>query len=253
MSDKVTEALVEALRQAAAEAGEQRLFRAGKLSGLFASRAGVSGGAADRALKDGLLEVVRTENRGKATAEWVRITPRGIGFLHEHESPLQALEALQGTLRASRDGLPGWLAEMRQELTDLSARLSESARAWTERLQAMSERLDDAIRRAETAKLNGGNGSAHGVPWALEALSYLDRRADQGRPGECPLPELYAAVRDRHTDLTVGGFHDGLRRLSNRGVVRLLPHNGPAAALAEPEHALLDGPVILYYAARGGA
>jgi MFS family permease len=30
------------------------------------------------------------------------------------------------------------------------------------------------------------------VPWAVEALEYLDRRAASGAAGDCPLPELFA-------------------------------------------------------------
>ena len=92
--EKVTETLVDALKLALAEPGEQRLFKSGKLAGLFAGRAGVNAEAAARALRDGLLEVVRTEAKGKTTLEWVRITPRALEFLHQHESPVQVNSTL---------------------------------------------------------------------------------------------------------------------------------------------------------------
>ena len=47
--DKATDILVEALKLAAAEPGEQRLYKSGKLEGLFASRSGQSAEAAARA------------------------------------------------------------------------------------------------------------------------------------------------------------------------------------------------------------
>src|SRR5439155_25136611 len=78
--DKVMETLLEALKQALAEGGEQRLYRSGKLPGLFAGRGGLNAEAAARAVRDGLLEVVRTESRGKVTTEWARLTPRGVAF-----------------------------------------------------------------------------------------------------------------------------------------------------------------------------
>src|SRR5690349_7939914 len=59
--DKLTETLVDALKLALAEPGEQPLFKSGKLAGLFASRVGVNAEAAARALEERLLEVVRTE------------------------------------------------------------------------------------------------------------------------------------------------------------------------------------------------
>src|SRR6059058_291622 len=58
-TDKVLDALIAALKQALAEPDEQRLFRSGKLPGLFATRSGANAEAAERAVRDGLLEVVR--------------------------------------------------------------------------------------------------------------------------------------------------------------------------------------------------
>src|SRR2546421_715129 len=50
--DKEIEALVDALKLALAEPGEQRLYKSGKLDGLFAGRVGVNGEAAARALRE---------------------------------------------------------------------------------------------------------------------------------------------------------------------------------------------------------
>src|SRR2546430_1785478 len=77
MADKVIETLVEALKQSLAEPGDQRLYRSGKLPGLFAARNGLSLEAATRAIQDGLLEVVRTDAKGKSETEWVRLTAGG--------------------------------------------------------------------------------------------------------------------------------------------------------------------------------
>src|SRR5712692_5192092 len=96
--DKVTEALVEALKQALAEPGEQRLFKSGKLAGLFPGRSGANADAAARALRDGLLEIARSETKGKTVIEWVRVTPGGVQFLHDHESPLTVLRELREEL-----------------------------------------------------------------------------------------------------------------------------------------------------------
>src|SRR5438552_16959713 len=101
-NDKVTEILLDALKLALAEPGEQRLFKSGKFAGLFAGRVGVNAEAAAQALRDGLLEVVRTESKGKTTTEWVRITPRAVEFLHQQESPVQALRGLRTVSQTHR-------------------------------------------------------------------------------------------------------------------------------------------------------
>src|SRR5438046_1398212 len=106
--DRLTQTLVEALGQAL-EAGEHRLYRAGKLDGLFPGRTGTAAEAAARALGQGLLERSRLETRGKTEIEWVRITPRGVEYLHEHESPVHALHQLRTALRANQEAVPVWL------------------------------------------------------------------------------------------------------------------------------------------------
>src|SRR5262249_23202238 len=103
-TDRFTETLLDALKQALAVPGEHRLYRSGKLGGLFPGRAGVNGEAAAFALREGLLGPVRTETKGRTTIEWVRLTPRGVDYLHEHESPLRALEELRHALKTAEAG-----------------------------------------------------------------------------------------------------------------------------------------------------
>jgi hypothetical protein len=247
--DKVTEAILAALKQALAEPGEQRLFKSGKLSGLFPGRSGVNAEAATRALQDGLLEMVRTETKGKTTIEWVRLTPRGIDFLHDTESPVVVLRELRGALQTARDGVPGWLEQLHQELLGFETRLTEDVRKYLGKLEALAGRVDQALRR-----LGAGPGVSETlaavVPWATDALGYLDRRQNSGAGGDCTLPELFAAVRERHGDLTLIAFHDGLRRLADGKALRLLPFVAPPEQLPEPEYALLDGTAVVYYAAK---
>ena len=57
-------------------------------------------------------------------------------------------------------------------------------------------------------------------------------------------------MREPRPELTVKEFHDGLRKLHDRGALRLLPHAGGQEALPEPEYALPDGNVMYYSVAR---
>lgn len=243
--DKTREALLSALKEALTDTGEHRLFRSGKLAGLFPGKSGTNADAAAQALRDGLLEMVRTETKGKTAVEWVRLTPRGVNYLHEEESPLQVLRELREVLRASRDGVPTWLAQVRQDLLAAGERVAEDVRRYMQRLDALAIRVDEALKRAEAPTVS--DGLATSVPWAAEALAYLDRRQAES----CPLPELFGAVRERHTDLSLLAFQEGLRLLNDRRVLRLVPFEAPAGEMPEPEHALLDGTTVYYFAARG--
>lgn len=250
MDEKVTETLLEALKLGLAEPGEQRLFRSGKLSGLFAGRAGVNAEASARALQDGLLEVARTEIKGKTTIEWVRVTPKGVDFVHQKESPVQVLKELRDVLRVTQEGVPAWMSKMQQDLWDLNKTLTDHVEKLNHRLEDLTQRFEDAIRRAEAAEGQMPNGVAATIPWAVDVLSYLDRRRSANVPGQCSLSELFAAVRQQHGDLSIVAFHEGLRRLYDRNALRLLPFAGPPSQLPEPEYALLQGADVLYYAAR---
>lgn len=248
--DKVTETLVEALKLALAEPGEQLLFKSGKLPGLFAGRAGVNAEAAAQALRDGLLEVVRTEAKGKTTLEWVRITPRAMEYLHQQESPVEALKDLRTILQANREAIPLWLAEMQRELHALCGRLTEEAQRWTHRLEALGAQVEAALRRADVAGAQLSDGMRTETPWAVDALTYLDHRRSGGANGDCPLPELFAALRDRYPELALSAFHDSLRRLHDRRALRLLPFTASPGEMSEPEYALLDGANLFYYVTR---
>jgi hypothetical protein len=248
MDDKLTDVLVVALRQARAEPGEQRLYKSGKLSGLFASRSGAAGNAAARALREGLLDVTRTEAKGKTAIEWVRLSARGQQFLNESESPLRALEEVRRALTTTAEGVPLWLANMQAELHTLGGRLADDAQRWLHTLDALSQRVDQALRRVESESLQLPNGTPI-LPWAGDALAWLERRrvAD---PSPCPLPELFAGLREKYTTLSLGDFHDGLRLLQRSRTLRLTPFAGPPNALPEPEYALLDGAAVLYFVER---
>jgi hypothetical protein len=249
-TDKLREPLVAALKQALAEPGEQRLYRSGKLSGLFPGRTGASGEAAATALRDGLFELVRRETKGKAEVEWVKLTPKGVEYLHAHESPRAVLEELHATLQVTQAGVPAWLETMQSDLHALNAKLTEDAAKILHRLDALSRRVEEALRRADAAGPAVEDGVSLAVPWAVDALAYLDRRRASGAAGDCPLPELFAALHDRHPGLSLTDYHLGLRRLSDYRALKLLPFVGGAGQLPEPEYALPDGAAFLYYAAR---
>jgi hypothetical protein len=247
--DKQTQALVDALKQALTQPGEQRLFRSGKLPGVFAGRAGLNAAAAAQALRDGLLEVTRTETKGKTTTEWVRITPGGVEFVHQHESPLQALRDLRAVLQMTQEGIPVWMGELRKELQVLGDRLMEQTSKIVQQVDVLHQRVVQALQRAEAGGLQASVDVGGMVAWGPQALDYLDKRQVGGTVSHCPLPELFAALRQTQPELTLSDFHAGLRRLHDRGVLQLWP-GAESSDLPEPEYALLHGAATYYYAAR---
>ena len=229
------ELIVDAVKAALADGGEHRLFRSGKLAGLFPSRAGISSEAALLTLREGLLETVRTETRGKMVVEWVKATPKAVAYLHDHDSPKAVLRELKQVLDATRTGVPTWMDEARREVEQISSRFESRASAMLERLDGLARRVEAALRRAEAARPAVAESVGKVVPWALEALEYLDRRADSGPASDCTLPDLFHAVRVMAPDLTLPAFLDGVRRLHDVRALRL----EPAGEMPEPEYAVV--------------
>lgn len=229
--EKQAECLLDALKVATATPGEHRLFRWGKLNGLFPSRVGSSAAAAKFALANGLLEHVRTEARGKLIVEWVRALPKAAAYLDDHDSPKAALRELQEVLGTTRAGVPVWMAQARDEVAQLALRFEHAAREMTRRLDSLSDRVEAALKRLESSAPALGEGLRQMVPWAGVALSFLDRRASP----EGTLGELFHVARDDDRDLTVARFHDGVRKLIDGGLLRPM---ASADAIAEPEYAM---------------
>jgi hypothetical protein len=246
----VSETLLAALKRALLDpGGEHRLVKAGKLDGLFPGRNGPAGEAAAQALRDGLVEITCTKVKGKTSHDFVRLTARGVDFVHEHESPVHALHELREALRSNQRAIPQWLDDMRGALAALEQRLAADAQKWLQRIDALSRTVDVALKKIESATPPMPAELPAALPWVIDAVNYLDRRQTGGAEGACPFPELFHALVRQHADLSIAAFHEGLRRLNERRVVRLSPAPSPTD-LTRPEFALLDRGELLYFAAR---
>jgi hypothetical protein len=245
MTERLTPLIVEALRTATMNPGEHRLYRAGKTAGLFPNRAGLSGEAAQEALRAGFLEEARAEVRGKSTVQWVRATPLGIQFLQEKESPLSALNDLRELLKNASDALPPWAASLGEKVDSLCRELQAEAAQWTTQLDSMGQRVDEALRRAELAKTKK---SAAGL--GASVLAYLDRRNERPLEGACTLPELFSAVQTTAPGLSIKTFHEELLRLRDGEALQLIPFSGDLGDLPEPEYALPEGSTMYWQVAR---
>ncbi len=239
---KLAEVLLDAVKKAVAEPGEHRLYRAGKLAGLFPIRTGIYAEAALAAITEGLLETVRTETKGKMIVEWVRVTPKGVAFVHDRDSPKAVLRELREVIGQTRAGVPLWMDDAKQMIDAVSERFERQSSEMLRRLDWLAERVDSALRRADLARTLLPDPLTKLVPWANDALAYLDRRTEAGAAGACPLDELFDAIGDQTATLTVPEFHTGLQRLHHAYAIRLMTSSGTTTeAQTDPEYALLVG------------
>lgn len=239
MADKPTQLVLAALSRAAADPAGVPLFGSKSQPGLFAATA-PGKQAAQRCKDEGYLTVLRTEPRGRGDQEVCTVSDRGLAYLLSQTSPRQVLEDFLRVLEARQAQLDGLVTAARQMQAGLDA------------LRTTAEQV---LHRVVPPHHHGTNGTppppcpAADTSWDAAALDILGCWQESGASEDCPLPELYQQLRAAAAPgLTIGRFHDGLRRLHDEGRIYLHPWTGPLHDLPEPPYALLVGHEIAYYA-----
>jgi hypothetical protein len=239
LADKPTQLLVDALGRAAADPAGLPLHGNKSVPGLFPVSPAARQ-AAQRCKDEGYVRVVATRARGKAVQEVCAITEKGLAYLLSQVNPRQVLEDLVRAVEARQAQVSELVAAARQ------------TQAGFEALRALAELvLQQVQQRREPAPLpcDKAAGAANGTPsWTAAALAELARWQAAGASEDFALPALFRAVRPGVPALTLGQFHDGLRRLHDQGQIYLHPWTGPLYEIPEPAYALLIGHAVAYYA-----
>jgi hypothetical protein len=237
LADKSTQLVLAALGRAAADPAGVPLHGSKATPGLFAGTA-LGKQAARHCLDEGYLRVLHTETRGKTSHEVCTLSDKGLTFLLSQVSARQVLEDFLRVLEARQSQLGDLVAAARQMHASLDA------------LKASAEHVLQHVRSAPPPGVNGHAKPApsNGDAWTEQAVALLDRWQASGASEDYPLPELYRQLQASAADLTIGRFHDGLRRLHDQGRIYLHPWTGPLHDLPEPPCALLVGHEIAYYA-----
>jgi hypothetical protein len=240
MADKSTPLILEALGRAAAEPAGLPLLGTKGRPGLFAASAAAKQ-LAQRCKDEGLLRVVGTETRGKTVQEICALSDQGLAYLLDQVSPKKVLEDLARGLDARQGQIADLLASARQLQVGLDA------------LKGIAEKILYQVQHP--AATNGSparNGSAPArngpEAWVGGLMTHLQNWRASGALEDCPLPQLYRIAQQVAPMLSIGQFHDGLRRLHEQQQLYLHPWTGPLYELPEPALALLIGHVIAYYA-----
>ena len=202
--------------------------------GLFPSAA-AGKEAAREAQASGLVRVLRSETKGKATCDYCTLTEKGLSYLLEQSSPRPVLEALLTAIDACQDRVDGWIASAnanRQYLADV---------------RGLAEQVLKHLRQPETT-LPAWARNGHAFDPQTHIVSLLRAWHEAGKIGDFPLPDLFDQARAASSKLTLGQFHDALRALHDRRAIYLHPWTGPLHELPHPASSLLVGHEIAYYA-----
>ena len=250
MADKSSQMVLSALSRAVADPEGLPLHGGKTTTGLFPA---TSGGkqAARRCLEEGYLRPLEPSSAKPRCA----ITDKGFTYLLAQVSPRQVLEDFVRVL------------EVRQEQFDALLSSAREMRIGLDALRANAEKvLQQVVRSEKTGSLSAlfsafrNDTPACGLaedakPQAAESalLTHLSAWQDAGAAEDCPLPDLYRRCGADVPDLSIGRFHDALRRLQRAERIYLHPWTGPLYDLPEPPFALLVGHEIAYYASKRNA
>ena len=273
MADKLTALIVDALTRAAADPAGVPLFGGKSDPGLFPATAAAKP-AAQKALDDGLLEVVRTEAKGKQAREFAAATEAGLRFLLDQVSPKQVLEDFVRVLERrevqvtelleaanrmadSLDGLKAAVAVVLPQVRAGRVKQEPNPPPPFPKREGGEKTFDEPVFLPSPLRGGAGGGVSLAVLEPAVAADDLadavlarltDWAASAAVGQDCPLPELYRSLSTREVPPSVGQFHDCLRRLHEAHRVYLHPWTGPLYALPEPAYALLAGHNVAYYA-----
>jgi len=78
-------------------------------------------------------------------------------------------------------------------------------------------------------------------------LSYVQSQKRQTPLRPVELPQLFRFARSRQPALTLGQFHDLVRRMAEARQLRLTPFTQAMYQLSEPECAMIIGREVMYY------
>ncbi len=211
--------------------------------------------AAEHCKDEGFLRVVRKEAKGKLDREICVLTDKGRHFLIRQSNPREVLEDFVRVLEqrhADVETLAGNVREMQRSLDGIRSAVEQIL----PRLVAgggagQNGTNHDGVNMNGIAVLNSPQPPTRST--ASDGLmadvreKLAEWHAAAGASEDCPLPELYRRL-EKAGSVSIGQFHDCVRRLHDEQIIYLHPWTGPLYALPEPAFALLVGHEIGYYA-----
>ncbi len=246
MGDKASETILAALGRAAIEPGGLPLH--GILpAGLFSSSTAAKK-AAQFCKTQGYLQVTRTEPRGRGLREICAITEKGLAYLFHQASPKPVLEELVRALHGQQSQASELLMTVRQWQANIDSFKSLVNKCLHQGNH--NGRHFDSSFSVRSMEPKRNHESAESTKTASSTLGerILSILGNWQESGDCPLPEIYHRIRANQ--ITIGQFHDELRRLHKEEQIYLHPWTGPLPEISEPALALFVGHVIAYYASR---
>jgi len=255
----VQDLVLEGVERALAEASPRPLHGTKANPGIFLSKTAAAKQAAQQCLDLGLIEK-RGEQKGKGKGKPVElygIAPAGVAYLVEQDPVSRLVQATSGgvdNLAQVAGACQRTLEQVQRQLGQLRDTMAGAA----DRLRPPDiKRLLESVRSLQPSRVDAsaaavsssgaGGGATHDAELELHFIKYLCGHKQQSPMRPVELPKLYRFARSVRSDLSLGQFHDTLRRMAAARQIRLSPFTQAMYQLPEPECAMILGREVMYY------
>src|SRR5262249_8342001 len=160
------------------------------------------------------------------------ITDKGLAYLLGQLSPREVLEDFVRVLEAREHQV--------HQLLGLAQQMHKGVEGLRAHVVSVLARLSSPAGDLKKVFQDFHHDRAPADPEPA-ILSARGAGAGGGAGEDCPLPELYPRVQTSCPQLSIGAFHDTLRRLVQEDRLYLHPWTGPLYAIPEPPFALMIG------------
>ncbi len=255
----VEELVLEAIERALADPSPRKLHGSKANPGIFLASSAAAKAAAQQCLEMGLIAACGEKRTKSKVTPLYGIAPAGLQYLLEHD-PLRQL------LAATHDGVTR-LAQTSAACQQTLAHVQHQVTKLQEAVQSAASRLQPPNIEKMLAAVSAARGAAATVPGAAAGstaasppsvaaphaelaaavVQHLQQHKRQAPLRPLDLPQLFRFAQSRQPALSLGSFHDVVRRLADAGQLRLSPFTQAMYQLPEPQYALIVGREIMYY------
>lgn len=242
--------VLEAMERALADPTPRKLHGTKANPGIFMTSSAAAKAAAQLCIERGLIVPCGQRGTKSKMETLYGLAPAGITYLLEHDPLRQLLTATHDAvarLVQTSVTCQQTLAAVQQQATQLQDVVQRAAsRLELPDIEKMLAAVSTAKGDNGTQAATGGSGVA-AATLADELQQHVQQHKRQSPLRPLDLPQLFRFARSRQPDLSLGQFHDLVRRLSDAGRIRLSPFTQAMYQLPEPQCAMIVGREIMYY------
>lgn len=221
------------------------------VAGVFPGASAAYKAAAKVCLERDWLEPVgQTTGKGKNQSLY-RLSVAGLQAVLEQNDPGKLLHGLRDQVSQLQNRTAELTGFVRDKLVELSGQvgsLGSNMEQLTLVIEQAAKRVKpiDVMQMSQPAPEVQSNGAGD-VGWHDEVIELVKEQKQQNSFQRLTLPQLFSMLRIKHPQLTLGQFHDGLRKLQDDRRIRLGPFTQALATIDDPRTALFLDREVKYY------